>query len=289
MASTDSDQQMADSVAERHSVGCRDVAKHQLYHPPKLGIAHLLAWMGVAAIAMKAAAYDHQVLGTLNELPPWLQAASRVADYVGACVRGAGLVGMGVIVYDKLRGAAGRLDAGHWLIVILTGGWLLYTVVRLPWQLGEGILDEPATASVTRIKVFAYSGSQAVVGLVLLGLVIVSGNSRRWRVLFAAIGGATLIASLKYLCGYFANRYSLEAFFDPSKGELARQWCGNALLTHQVESIAIYVTPIVLLAAVVADLAQRRRHDGLHWLGVVLLAFGLLETFSLHVLWLVHG
>ena len=110
----------------------------ELFHPPRLGIVHLLAWTAVTAALLKLS-----VAAGGPDLPSDYHSGERqifftiTGSMAHMMILAAGVVGTAVILRARLRGVTGRLQAGHWMVVIVTVAsgfrsplWLLWSVLN---------------------------------------------------------------------------------------------------------------------------------------------------------------
>ena len=118
----------------------------EYYRPPRLGIVHLLIWITLAAVLMKVMTALIATSEPSGLAPDRVSVAHKAIWYLTSCMIAATLLGTFVIARDKIRGAAGRLQAGHWLVLVISSTWLAHcaaNVAGLMLQDGPGQQDRP--------------------------------------------------------------------------------------------------------------------------------------------------
>ena len=244
----------------------------EYYRPPRLGIIHMLAWMAATAIVLKI---DLTIFAlnqaTISRLGIDIPQASQLALVWAYAVRtiisiaqGAGLVGAAVLLRAWHRGIGGRLQPGHWIILIevlrfIAGkGYQLICALRYKFDL----LQAPITVLV---QFLPYCFSLCVLALYLY-VARRKLCERRWRRLFVVVA---VLPLLKFAM-YFGDVY----LFPP-------YW-----LSHIVPRAIVLGT--TLGTVVTLDLRARCRRDWIHWLGVALLATDVIVAVGLWA-WVVFG
>ena len=244
----------------------------EYYRPPRLGIIHMLAWMAATAIVLKIdlaifALYEggNSRLGfdtpQVSQLAvAWKYAYRTIYSMTG----GASLVGAAVLLRAWHRGIGGRLQPGHWIIIIevlrfIAGkGYLLICGVLYNFDLLQ------ASISVL-VQFLPYCFSLCVLALYLY-VARRKLCERRWRRLFVVVA---VLPLLKFAM-YFGDIY----LFPP-------YW-----LSHIVPRAIVLGT--TLGTVVTRDLRARCRRDWIHWLGVALLATDVIVAVGLWA-WVVFG
>jgi hypothetical protein len=258
---------VADVAQSSLAVGFGPTASDDYYRPPKPGIAHFVAWLAIAAAliilmnAEYAAVTAHvERLGPHDvrvRLPfPWL--ASSVRSLLSA----AGLVGAWVLLRDKLRGAPGRLQPGHWLFLTLLAAYMFQTVRGLA-LLGQ--LTSTASYLSTALLLMS-SAAPLALAVAWLLLAIRLQETLRWRLLMVTM---TACATMWLLIGFFTT-----VVIRPPL-----HWLAPFRLMQDLAHVSSLVVLAVLAAASGMDVRDRCRRDWLHWLGV--LTLGLLLGCSL--------
>ena len=92
----------------------------QYFRPPRLGIIHLLAWTAATAVWLKFFVASQRRLRYDGPVRRVLTPSHHAIQFVNAAVIGAGVVGATVILLGKARGESGRLQPGHWFVLIET-------------------------------------------------------------------------------------------------------------------------------------------------------------------------
>ncbi len=225
------------------------------FTPPRLSIAHLLIWTAVAAVLMKLSSvlWDNQVLNN------YLENASQVERIfslgVGAIMymtHSAGLVGMGVILLARIRGAKGRLQPGHWLLVIYT----LYYIVQ--------------ALHMSRVPGLAYTYFFIRMAILVgpsLWAAFLSRGGRHWTVALCLLPAIEL--------GKIGLMIIWSRFF--------------SLQTLAIIPGLIYyaASGLVVLTAVSIDLYKGERRDWLHWTGAAMVAVEVLVGAGSMLLYLI--
>ena len=248
----------------------------EYYRPPRLGIIHLLAWTATTAIALKInlaeVALSKAMFAQLGIDRPEVSQLNLVRDYTCATIHcmilGAGLVGAAVLVRAWYRGIAGKLQPGHWIVLIGVFGTVCSKSLRLLGNLLRlriwGV--EPMEASL---------GMQTVMHLVtLIGLCLIlfwaalylyvawkKLDDARWKTFFVLAGVWPLIQM---------------AILIIPLSLLGRHWFPYILPR-------VVVLGIPLAVASTLDLRAGCRRDWLHWLGVAMIAAGILVSLGLYV------
>lgn len=215
---------------------------------PRLGIIHLLIWITVAAVVLKMNA-------ALSQFGP--QGPSRVRVAAGVefqvlmgvydLLLATGLTGLGVLLL-ALRRARGRLQPGHWVLLVETivsaSAYLFRTA---SWLCQSNLLFHGVLNFVPYIILFGFRcGMFWFAGSRVLG-----GRGWRWSLrTFAVVNGlqGLLIAWASYvMLGWWGSS------FDYFSLAFSPYWS--------------LVLGLVLLVIAVLD-ARHRSRDWLHWLGV---------------------
>ena len=219
------------------------------FHPPRLGIIHLLAWTAVTAVLLKISMAAGWLDSPTDELPRALRIFFTTTTSIYTMVLAAGVVGTSVIFRACLRGVPGRLQAGHWMLVTAT----VVTVFALPFWLvipiAETYLDSEFSSFIFYSDIAVQSAAALLEAVLWLLATIRMREAFRWKALlgFFVVRDATLC--IIYLGAIFS--YSL---FD-----LASLPVGAA--------IGLLALPLVVLI----DLWHCVQRDWLHWLGVAII------------------
>ena len=108
----------------------------ELFHPPRLGIIHLLAWTAVTAVLLKLM-MALEFFSPPDELPRAMRIYSVTTLSTDMMILAAGVVGTSVILCSRLRCITGRLQAGHWMLVTTT----VVSVFSMPLYLWLFVLN----------------------------------------------------------------------------------------------------------------------------------------------------
>lgn len=221
-------------------------ATHPDYlRPPQLGIVHLLAWIAItSALLIWSSVVEYQS-GSLSQAV-WLTAARRALELVGYATVVAGIVGTTVIVRAKIQEVPGRLQPGHWFLLIQTlltlASWLLWAVDLARWT------ADPSD----RFWYWRYVFLDAV-GLVSVAawfmVAMWMQDCRCWR----AAAWVLAIVSLFH--------WGREILVDTG----LTTW---SLTLPGCVPIGSFVLLPVFLVALRLDLRRGPRRDWLHWLGI---------------------
>jgi hypothetical protein len=216
----------------------------QYFRPPRLGIIHLLAWTAATAVLLKFYAARNDA-SSPTILPPGLEAVHLAIQFFYAAVIGAGVVGATVIVLGKVRGESGRLQPGHWFVLVETLTFLL------SWM-GWVVLLASGTS-------WGWEWSiDGAIGLVDAGVYFfVAGrmrDARHWKV------SAGIMAIMDMILGSLG---------------LAVPFSWSA-----ADASFLPIWPLIVgatfLVAMLMDVGRGARRDWVHWLGV---AFVIVANF----------
>jgi hypothetical protein len=230
----------------------------EYYQPPRLGIIHLLAWVTLGVVFLKA----FQTLEMLDnplvrESNRTIALAHQLRNYCNAML-GAGLVIGGVLLAtDFVRRKRGVFQPGHWFVCLNCCIFLFGLGANSAMLL---TVSEPsAQIPFLLLNAVVY----AVVALTYCRMAYRFSSQRRWQV------AAAFLASLECLKGAFL----VSIAFAPSSSL-------NAFLVSQW-----FRVPAVLVVLLVMgiDVVRGFRRDWLHWLGAVSIVCDL----ALDIAWFV--
>jgi hypothetical protein len=229
------------------------------FGPPQLGIIHLLAWMTVTAVLLKLSlainSFHHSALSET--------VFSKVMNSASAAVYAAGIVGFAVLVRAWRRGSMGRLQPGHWMILILA-------IVIIVWFVDFAIVS---LLKQTELLPLLQPSTLYQVIMCMLSVLLVSSalwfwaarrtaDGRRWKALFGLYCASSAIEWFEYLSVALGPLSYFRDF---------------TYLVGQFNSCALLVALLVAtLTTVLLDCARGPRRDGLHWLGVAVSLCALL-------------
>ena len=234
------------------------------YLPPRLGIIHLLAWTAATALLVIFWMATTEMIGDDggDSIPRAIRVAQQVVWSIQLTALAAGLVGTGILLLAKIRRLRGRFQPGHWLLLISTLIWAPSLLV--PWALFLLIgtpdsVDTPSASSLVWISRTwnLVTTSTSFAAYFFATFVCKAGN--RWRICFAVLAAFGLMQTFRYVGALF----SVSLF-----------WWTKPL---QYRSL---IVGAVLLMAVLIDLRRGPRRDWLHWLGVAIIATGVLLSVA---------
>jgi len=232
------------------------------YRPPRLGIIHLLAWTAATAVLLKynlalEMVRDFDVTGPEKMF-------HQASNLIHSMVFGAGMVGLGVLLLARARGPVGRLQPGHWIVIIDTAAAVAgFAFVAVHTWVTSVWLDSDSLWWVLFVVIGAIRISRA--GLYTIALWR-SRDGKCWRVCLGVSAACGMIEGLFY--------------FAVAGGMSFRPWAMSLLALH-------IVLGAVLLLAFSLDLRSGLRRDWLHWLGAgMLAACGLLNVmWQVYITW----
>ncbi|MBN2294966.1 MAG: hypothetical protein JXM70_21235 [Pirellulales bacterium] len=243
------------------------------FTPPRLSIALLLIWTAVTAVVLK--------LVLASDLSKWMiqfpQDAAQSARMAHLIINtliivmlSAGLVGSGIIILAKIRGAKGRLQPGHWLLIAYTLSNVIqmgYTQVimyltQLNQKVGSGSVD---------LKTISW----LAMAISLFNLIVPTAIWL-WAA-FRSKGGwhwTTALCLLPVTKFVMAGlRIVLARLFSPQ----------SFVLISSLISFAVNIP--IIIAAVSVDLFKGERRDWLHWTGIGIVGMSILLRMFLYLLY----
>ena len=238
----------------------------QEFVAPRLGIVHFLIWMAVTAVLLKLKlAY----LATLpSSIPERWNLVLRVQILASEPLCAAGFVGLGVLALARRHGAAGRLQPGHWIMLVTA----TISLVWYAWWCMSFLASNQAGVSPSYGEFLAMW--LPYVTTPLFGAVIYSIAT------FRATGGLCWKWSLRMLAVsqtvlFTASLLTLvQAVF--LTGLFRGYGIAYCWLFSEVEGAIVFVAAAV-------DLARRARRDWLHWLGIVLVEGGAVLGIAMQI------
>lgn len=238
------------------------------YRPPRLSIAYLLVWTALAAVWMKVMVVFGLSYSINSQQPAWIVFISNALMYSSAVLFTGGIIATIVILCDKARGNRDRLQPGHWLLVIISVTYFFQTLASLVLLAGS-FNDVGHSGNSPRIAleiIPGVFGCGAAVAYLVMAIRLRAGRS--WRVLALARMVMCAVVGLNYF--YIAWLMS----DSPSLGHLIYR------SLYFLSALIALVTLLVILIAAIVDLARRQRRDGLHWLGLLLTAWGCVNWLT---------
>jgi limonene-1,2-epoxide hydrolase len=225
---TDADLSNAPDGRPTPSPGTAAPPEH--FQPPPLRILHLLIWTAVAAALFKA-----------NMDTAYHPIHRQIRDVGNIIILAGGIVGFTVLVRSMFRGLNGRLQPGHWLLIVAVPVMVINTI-------GSRVLMTNESERWTLLAQWCVVWLTGVYCVALYSVAMWrTKDGWRWNVLFMFL---VLLALAKVVELVLVN-----------------------IWIDMVFEIANYsIVCLGLLAVVLADLRVRR--DWLHWLGMAVLGVG---------------
>ena len=228
---------------------------------PRPGAKQLVFWIALTVLlvafdfalsAIERAGPKHLPSGgTLLVLPWW----RRIILWLYRPALAACLVTSGTLIRCKRLPLPGRLQPGHWLVLILAAQGILVFITRPVFSLAAG-----------GYLPFGWSGTIWTVGYVVSAVLFVLGavqlrDAVRWKVLLAT--GA--ITSLLWGVPVTLSRLG------PSSGRLP-----SVIAQADMACLPwwLAITAVTALTVPGLDLLHRSRRDWVHWLGTAIWALG---------------
>ena len=226
-------------------VGSPFAPSPEYFRPPRLGIIHLLAWTGVTAVLLKFLMAMEMVSPRTGDLSVAWQIVGDANRVVTSALLGAGIVGVAVIFRAKSRGEAGRLQPGHWLVLLCTlatvGSWLARAVLTITLQESQ---HDPDFLPYTYLLVLGIFSMAVAIGFLLVGRSL--HDARRWKLSFRIVGITAMLRSCLELIDVVTRTVFAVA--------------GQAVWS--------LVVGMVLALTALLDLHRGTRRDWVHWLGI---------------------
>ncbi|MBN2294965.1 MAG: hypothetical protein JXM70_21230 [Pirellulales bacterium] len=230
----------------------------EVFSPPRLGIIHLLAWVGVTAVLMKVMTWAGLLKLFPEDFPEWMRIFSTANGLVHMATIAAGIVGTCVIAHARYRGYGGRLQAGHWMVINKTVamtsfmGISILTLLNIAWfQTLEGAIY----FHIFGLRIFSIS---AVIQYLILTLWIVAAIRTREPLAWKATLGFLAVYWIQGAMWQLLSMVSFHLFNFP-------------LGSFPQFPITTSLTILVMAAVVVFDLTRHAKRDWLHWLGIAML------------------
>ena len=235
------------------------------YQPPRLSIAHLLIWMAAAAVLMSITiSIDRWTRDSAwSKLAESSEGAfSLVILIVGRILLAAGLVGMVIVIRDRIRRVSGSLQPGHWIILASCTGRISQILIQLILAPFLSISNASTGSSALNMALMAtpFLAITLVVAVINLLAAKRCPAGRLWRstfwmwsiitVLGVVMGGLVLMG-----ISWSTHELGYTLFLLLAMGPVF------------LLSIASAVTFCI---AVVRDLRNKERRDWIHWLGVAM-------------------
>ena len=253
------DGQGASNVAAAKTA-CPFAPPPERFNPPRLGIIHLLAWTGIAAIYLKycAAMGVFDFVADSTNTVQWI--VTIIHGLINTLVVAAVIEGGCVILLAKMRGSKGTLQPGHWMLVISS----ILTIASIGcWTLGVFIkdwLEVTADIEYPGADLYIYKMHYICLDILAIPLCLIAAvrlkDAFRWRLMF----WASIITSV---VGCMMNTAVVGLMFIDFTTIGYHAWMVSE---YPIGSILML---IFFSAAVLIDFLSRVKRDWLHWLGVV--------------------
>ncbi len=245
------------------------------FTPPRLGIAHLLIWTAVTAMLLKltlAIGHEQWVENYLKNAPQFARMARLGTGTIADMMLAAGLLGMGVIAVARIRGAKGRLQPGHWLLVAYTLKEVAQTVHDRGRELVERLAREDAIGRPDVTTVMLLAGTALLIRLaILVGPCL-------WAA-FRSKGGWHWTAALCLLPAIALGNIVLTVVLS--------RILGPQSFAVSPSLLCFAASGLIVLMAVTVDLSKGKRRDWLHWTGAGIVGVQMLFGIGGLLLYLV--
>ena len=243
------------------TTACPFAPSPELFHPPRLGIIHLLAWTAASAVLMKIITWAGWLDSMPDNFPGWMRVFFTAISSIHMAVIAAGVVGTCVIVRSRYRGHDGRLQAGHWMVINMAGTSILSLVLWLPLVMLMDWLMSLSAATHSFAINYAIYLVEAVPQFLLAVLWLVAAIRMREAIVWKATFGFLALRSAAAGCVNLLSAFfpTFLPFFFPSLRSFSQLPIGASL------------TLLVLSAVVLADFNRHTKRDWLHGLGVAML------------------
>ena len=223
------------------------------FHSPRLGIIHLLAWTAAAAALMKLAMALGWLGSLLGDVSRLLRIIFITVNSVQLMAFAASIVGTAVILHARFRGVPGRLQAGHWMLVVATSASVLTLLLWVLLSVGHDFLVSESPWLAYYCLLAIQGSTNLLLAILWLVVILRMRESPRWKALFGFFVARNVICCFIYLVAIFFETpfYSFR--------DLAEQPVGSA--------VGLFALPLVVLI----DLRHHVSRDWLHWLGVAII------------------
>lgn len=239
------------------------------YRPPRLGIIHLLAWTAATAVLLKFSLAMEMIRDArIGPTPQARHVFVEALGLIGTVGSAAALVGAGILLLAKIRRRGGRLQPGHWLLVIVAAVLLLSLLI---WGLQTLALLAELDGyypSYPRWWVFArWSLPEILSAGMYFYAALASKDGRTWKSCFGVLAAVSFMWGLWYVGLGLSDRPWL--WFNFPLGSM--------------------IVGLVLLVTVLVDLRHGPRRDWLHWLGVAVVATSVLIVLVSWLWWVLFA
>jgi hypothetical protein len=221
----------------------------EYYRPPRLGIIHLLAWTAATAVLLKFS-LAMEMLGDTGggSLPEGMSIFRQIVGFIYSTAHAAGIVGAGILLLAKISRAPGRLQPGHWLLLVATVAWFLFLSIQGVFVLAQSAGLAGNSAFVWLLA--AFGAVEILCAALYFYAALAFRHGMRWTICFGLLTVVDALLGLRYLCNPLLD-FPWSLGFSPL-------W-------------SLFVG-LVLLVTVLVDLRHGPRRDWLHWLGIAIVA-----------------
>jgi len=217
----------------------------QYFQPPRLRILHLIGWMTAAAVVIRADMVFQAARADAGAATG--QPLELVQRFFWSAVVAAIIVGGGILAIGWMRGIKGRLQPGHWLIVVNALGLVLLYAFGLIHLAVTEILFGPWGARSSYVAFLCGWGLLSFVEILIwYAAASHTVDGRRWKTLFVIVSSSYGIRMLLCLLDVLSNS----------------NW------TYHASPVFSVILCVVLLIVVAWDGRRGRSRDWLHWAGV---------------------
>ncbi len=219
--------------------------------PPRLSILHLMAWMGITAVLIKYGLFWEDLFGgQASEYSPVITVFRRVLSICYNTTHAAVFVAAGILVLCKFRRVPGRLQPGHWLLLITTVSFLLSYATNFVCFFVDRFLEPSIDffpLSIFSLMYAVMGWFRWIVAAVYVILAVRSREARRWKVAYGTVAATNGITGAGLAMNALFHTWLLTACFP----------------------ICFCILAGVLLVVVILDVRRGSRRDWLHWFGMI--------------------
>ncbi len=238
---------------------------------PQFGIIHLMIWTAATAVLLKV--FMALTGNSLRQFPAGQSWIFQAYQTVYAIMLASMAVGAGVLIRLRCYTMFGRLQPGHWLVLIATVEFIVELAVSLLYLLATVMTYRMNVAShvVQHVGTLVFILAAAVYPFAFFQL----RDARRWKILIGAKGAGAVTGAALGVVFLVARLFN----FSPPIFSMWSTW-GVTRYCPIVWSVAVF---IVLLSAAILDLYHRTARDWVHWLGVSVFGLTYVLTFAMQI------
>lgn len=229
---------------------------------PQFGIIHLMILTAVVAVLLKInLAMSFNDVVDASSMQSWLSWSRQFFQTIYAVLFATELVGAGLLVRARCFAMLGRLQPGHWIILISA---LIGILGRLSWPLY--LFFSTDSSAGFWITIVNFGAIYLLRGVLYCFAAARLRDAKRWRFLFVTNAAGDFIMAAALVLGILAGVGSGTA--SPSFGLM--------VVWNYVWPTWSVVLLLMLPLVTVMDLPRRSTRDWLHWLGIALYGLGIL-------------